>query len=67
MAEQDDPKWRLSVLGELEHEARIRKPEWLNLQEMQGYYDALENHDINGYIAGQIQRIQNILRNMDTI
>ncbi|MEK7645870.1 MAG: hypothetical protein AAB374_02075 [Patescibacteria group bacterium] len=58
MAEQDDPKWRLSVLGELEHEARIRKPEWLNLQEMQGYYDALENHDINGYIAGQIQRIQ---------
>lgn len=48
MAEQDDPKWRLSVLEELEVETKKKNPDWLG-----GY-------NVSEYIIKQIERVEKV-------
>jgi len=61
MTEQDDPRWRLSVLKEHEQDCRRERPNFR--QENKEYFDALENGNIRGYIANQIQGIQEYYEN----
>lgn len=61
MAEQDDPRWRLSVLKENEQNYRINKPR--SDKEFKEYSDALEDGNLRGYIANQIQGIQEYFEN----